>query len=337
MEYQIDFGIWGSIFPVPTAVADRHLKFCSEQQLKVLLLALRDAPNPVDVQYIAKRLGLTPSQVEDCLEYWQQAGLFRPSADGPAACSASSPAHSSQPSQPASTLSENIANGEQKIPTVRARNKMSPSQISEMCKQDPSIPWLLEELQQRLARPLSPAETEAVAYLYSYFHLTPDYILMAVEYCKCIGKTSMRYIERLITGWVDQGIDTHDKAEAHILQLSRRASNEGLIKSLFGISQRELSKKEKDFIECWFQEYGFDADLIKLAYDRTVDNTGKVAFPYLNKILSQWHQQGIHTKEQALAEMERRGAAPNGGETDAPSYDLEAIQTIMERNSNRQP
>ena len=333
MEYQIDFGIWGSIFPVPTAVADRHLKFCSEQQLKVLLLALRDAPHPVDVQYIAKRLGLSPSQISDCLDYWQQAGLFSTSASSQ---DTPSPAvRQPAPSSPSSaTISETVSNGEQKITTVRVRSKMTPSQISEMCKNDSSIPWLLEELQQRLARPLSPAETETVAYLYSYFHLTPDYILMAVEYCKCIGKTSMRYIERLITGWVDQGIDTHDKAEAHILELSHRASNEGLIKSLFGIQDRELSKKEKDFIQCWFQDYGFDAELIKLAYDRTVDNTGKISFPYLNKILTQWHQQGIRTREQALAEMGSRTSPVSPGD-DVPSYDLDAIEKIMELNSNQ--
>ena len=46
-SYEIDFGPWGSIFPVPCAVADRHLKLCSEKQLKVLLLALRDGGRPV--------------------------------------------------------------------------------------------------------------------------------------------------------------------------------------------------------------------------------------------------------------------------------------------------
>ena len=36
MSYEINFGPWGSIFAVPTAVADRYLKFCTEEQLKVL-------------------------------------------------------------------------------------------------------------------------------------------------------------------------------------------------------------------------------------------------------------------------------------------------------------
>ena len=48
MSYEINFGPWGSIFAVPTAVADRYLKFCTEEQLKVLLLALRQGQGPVD-------------------------------------------------------------------------------------------------------------------------------------------------------------------------------------------------------------------------------------------------------------------------------------------------
>ena len=56
MSYEINFGPWGSIFAVPTAVADRYLKFCTEEQLKVLLLALRQGQGPVDTAGIAARL-----------------------------------------------------------------------------------------------------------------------------------------------------------------------------------------------------------------------------------------------------------------------------------------
>ena len=50
MSYEINFGPWGSIFAVPTAVADRYLKFCTEEQLKVLLLALRQGQGPPALQ-----------------------------------------------------------------------------------------------------------------------------------------------------------------------------------------------------------------------------------------------------------------------------------------------
>ena len=53
MAYQVNFGLWGQIFPVPTALCDRHLKFCSEAQLKVLLLVLRDGQDVINAAAIA--------------------------------------------------------------------------------------------------------------------------------------------------------------------------------------------------------------------------------------------------------------------------------------------
>ena len=107
-QYHIDFGIWGSIFPVPCAVADQHLKLCTGKQLKVLLLALRDAPAPVDLAQIARRLGIPPEEAADCLDYWRQAGLFTkteaPPAPPPAAEPADPPAAPPPPPPPPPAL-----------------------------------------------------------------------------------------------------------------------------------------------------------------------------------------------------------------------------------------
>lgn len=330
MDYRVDFGFWGSIFAMPTSIVDKHLKLCSESQLKVLLLVFRDAPNAIDVQYVAKRLGLTPTQVDDALEYWKQAGVF----DSNEAATAVQPTVAARPEavpDRSVTTTEQSADG-QRITTVHSRGKLTPSQINLMSKDDPNVPWLLEQLQQRLARPLSPAEVETVAYLYSYFGLTPDYLLMAVEYCKVMGKTNMRYIEKLVTGWVDAGVDTHDKAERHICELGKRCSNEGLVKTMFGIGSRELSANEKKYINIWFSDYCFDTELIKLAYDRTVDNTGEVAFPYLHKILTKWHSSGISTAAQAMQEMSSRKASSSYDNT--ASFDLGDIEKLMKLNTS---
>jgi DnaD/phage-associated family protein len=195
------------------------------------------------------------------------------------------------------------------------------------------IPSLLEELQNRLARPLSPGEQETIVYLYTYLQLKPEYLLLVTEYCRSKNKANMRYIEKTVLEWVDKGIDTHDRAEAYLQELDRRESNEGLIQTMFGIQGRELSSREKDFIETWFQTYHFSEEMIRLAYERTVDNTGKISFPYLNKILSQWFEKGIHTPADAEQEMGTRKAV--GNTASQATYDLDEIQRIMELNSSQ--
>ena len=58
--------------------------------------------------------------------------------------------------------------------------------------------------------------------------------------------------------------------------------------------------KERDYIEHWFTDLSYGPELIKLAYDRTVDNTGKVSFPYLNR--------SLRLLDRLLAALEEDGA-----------------------------
>ncbi len=62
-------------------------------------------------------------------------------------------------------------------------------------------------------------------------------------------------------------------------------------------------------ISCWFETYGFDLDMVRLAYEISVERTGKLAFRYIDKILSNWRQLGYKTVEQAKTSPSRRAAA----------------------------
>ena len=413
MAFSVDYGIWGGIFAVPTSLADKHLKLCSGSQLKVLLLALRDAPNPVDERYIAKRLGMTPEQVFDCLEYWELQGIFRrgedsvddapttgsrgedsgkaastigsrgaaqpgmpsetpelkPAVTGTARCvqetAEGTPGAASQIQRAASSVSDTAritrrasqpdssrravqppletrqaGVGEQKITTLHSRTRLTPAQINQMSRQDKNIPFLLQELQQRLGKTLSPAQTEALVYTYSYFDLTPDYLLMVAEYCKSIGKGHAAYIAQTAAAWAADGIDTHERVEAHIRELSRKDDLYRQVQAVFGIGGRNLTTREKNYIDTWFGPMGLEMDLVRLAYERTVDNTGKLAFGYLNGILTRWHEKGIETPQQAVKDMEngrpaspakaKAPAAGRLGSAEGSSYDTDEISRMMD-------
>lgn len=339
-SYHIDFGIWGSIFPVPCAIADRHLKLCTGRQLKVLLLALREGVSPVDLSSIAKRLSITREEAADCLDYWQAAGVFAVGSGAPAPVPVAEadrpdPAPTRETAKEPAPLREERTVKGQRITTVHSRAKLTPSQQNRLIREDPEIPQLLGLLQEILSRPLTPYETEGFLYLYSGLRLSASFLLMAVQYSRDQGKDSIRQIEKLVTGWVERGIDSHDRAEEEIKRLARQRENEGKVRELFGIRDRNLSSKEKDCIEHWFTDLGYDTELIGLAYDRTVDNTGKISFPYLNKILNRWHEKGVRTSAQALAEMEsgpKKRPRKDAAQTES-SYDLEEIRKLMEENS----
>lgn len=317
MAYTIDFGPWGSIFAVPAAVADRHLKFCSEAQLKVLLLALRQGQSPVDTAGIAGRLGLTETEVDDCLQYWQEARLFtegsapQPEKAGPA------PAE-----PPKKTVEEGVT-------TIRSRGHLSPGEVNALLREDKRFAGLAAELEKARGSVLSPSEREILAYLCGSLELTPEYLLVAAAYCRDRGKKKMSYLEKMVAGWLEEGIDTYEKAEVHIRRLTRQEGDEGRIRRLFGLPERALTAREKACISRWCGEYMTPDALIKLAYDRAVEATGKVSFAYIDKVLAAWTAKGITTVEAAEAERTAAQKAAAG----EYSFDIGEALRIMEQNT----
>ncbi len=317
MAYTIDFGPWGSIFAVPAAVADQHLKFCSEAQLKVLLLALRQGQSPVDTAGIAGRLGLTEAEVDDCLQYWQEAQLFtegsapQPEKAGPA------PAE-----PPKKTVEEGVT-------TIRSRGHLSPGEVNALLREDKRFAGLAAELEKARGSVLSPSEREILAYLCGSLELTPEYLLVAAAYCRDRGKKKMSYLEKMVAGWLEEGIDTYEKAEVHIRRLTRQEDDEGRIRRLFGLPERALTAREKACINRWCGEYMTPDALIKLAYDRAVEATGKVSFAYIDKVLAAWTAKGITTVEAAEAERTAAQKAAAG----EYSFDIGEALRIMEQNT----
>lgn len=317
MAYTIDFGPWGSIFAVPAAVADRHLKFCSEAQLKVLLLALRQGQSPVDTAGIAGRLGLTEAEVDDCLQYWQEAQLF---TEG------SAPQPEKAGPTPAEPPKKTVEEG---VTTIRSRGHLSPGEVNALLREDKRFAGLAAELEKARGSVLSPSEREILAYLCGSLELTPEYLLVAAAYCRDRGKKKMSYLEKMVAGWLEEGIDTYEKAEVHIRRLTRQEDDEGRIRRLFGLPERALTAREKACINRWCGEYMTPDALIKLAYDRAVEATGKVSFAYIDKVLAAWAAKGITTVEAAEAERTAAQKAAAG----EYSFDIGEALRIMEQNT----
>lgn len=80
----------------------------------------------------------------------------------------------------------------------------------------------------------------------------------------------------------------------------------------------------------WFGEYMTPEALMKLAYDRAVEATGKVSFAYIDKILAAWAAKGITTVEAAEAERTAAQRAAAG----EYSFDIGEAMRIMEQNTD---
>ena len=146
------------------------------------------------------------------------------------------------------------------------------------------LSFLLDCLEERLKRPVTTVEYKSIVHMMEYLKLPADVIIMAIEYCISIDKVNARYWEKVCTSWADKGIATHELAEQYLTLIKNAKSTENKVKRVFGITNRNLIDSEKEAIAKWTQEYLFDIDVIKLAYERTIISINKLSFPYINKI-----------------------------------------------------
>ena len=129
----------------------------------------------------------------------------------------------------------------------------------------------------------------------------------------------------MLTGWHDEGINTHPLAEEYIRTQSARLSREGEVVEAFGLEKRGLTTANRKQIAHWYQDLGYNIEMIRMAYERTVDQIGQVSFPYINKILENWHALGLKTPEEVLTgDTPKKGKNGQGGQG-SPSFDLDAF------------
>ena len=65
---------------------------------------------------------------------------------------------------------------------------------------------------------------------------------------------------------------------------------------------RKPTSKQAVFLTKWSKD-GYSDELLRLAYERTIESIDKLSFEYINGILQNWQEQGLTTKA-AVAESE---------------------------------
>lgn len=171
---------------------------------------------------------------------------------------------------------------------------LTPREIAERIESSESIAFLFHAFENSNGSLLTHTEQRSLIWIHDYLGLPADVIIMLIDYCKVLGKSSARYMERVALTWQEKDILTVEAAEIEIATQQAWHTLSTRVASAFGIN-RKLSTKEEGFISDWMAKK-FEIDLISYAYDKTIDSIGKLSFPYTNKILMAWADKGLHTR-----------------------------------------
>ncbi len=167
---------------------------------------------------------------------------------------------------------------------------------------------LVQEAQRRLGRVLSTEEMKVLLSLSDYLALPLDVIALLINYCIQKNRIrgvhrapSIRSIEKEAYYWADHGIDTLEDAAAYSQQQLQLQGRIGEIRIALQLEGRRLTMAEENYVRQWL-EMGFGKPEIHLAYEKTCLNKGALVWPYMNRILQSWHEQGLHTIAQIATE-----------------------------------
>lgn len=339
MNFSINLGAWNSIFAVPSALVDQHIKLAGAVQLKVLLWTLRHAGEPFTPQDISAALNINAADIQDAMQYWIETGLVSESSEGDRV--------RLSPSAPVSISAAIYAQAPESIPQQIPELIANPipAQVSEAPEPKPHIPhripkpdglfvatrinndqeisFLMQEAQQLLGRPISPGLSSTLLFVHDDYGLPVDVIIMLLQYVKGRGKDNTNYIETVAKNWSEEGILSHEKAEEKLRRLDEANKAWTMVEKEIGISHRSPSPREEQYACRWLMEWKFSVKMVRAAYERCVDAINKLSLSYMNRILERWLREGITTPQQAALEKSAKiSAAPTGKAT----YDLEEYE-----------
>lgn len=300
MAYKINFEAYSNNFALPQSIIDDNFNNLTIIDLKVILLIFKNSNKHYSANLLSNLLNVSESEVKRSLDLWIEKNVL-------------------------------IELPNKKIQT----NKVVLSKINQpitksvKTSNNTELTFLLKCMEDTLRRPITSVEQKSIIHILEYIKLPADVIMMAITYCVNVDKVNARYIEKVCATWADNGINTHELAEQYLNLLEKSKTNENKVKKLFGIQGRNLIDSEREFIDRWFNDYKYNIDIIKLAYEKTVGTIGKLSFPYLNKILFSWNEKGYKTVED-ITETEFKKSNKVNRDKEKTSYDIDDIDKFWD-------
>jgi len=293
------FNYGSEVVSLPAAAIRDKLAEASSVELKLLLglcadPALRENYGE-KADGFAASLGCTRRELDRALEYWRSAGAVSAEAEE--------------------------GEAESKQVSERRRGAYVPQYTgkeAEAIINEGGLASVVDECSRLLGRTFNPTDVNSIIAIYQDLGVESAYITMLCDYCARIDKRSIAYVRKRAYDLYDGGVDSLEKLDSYIRAHEALFDYEGELRRIFGIAGRALTAKENACFEKWCK-WGYSSDVVKRAYDVTVEKTGKYTISYLDRVLANWHEAGYRTigdvdqaEKRYAEEKEKRDPANEG-------------------------
>ena len=267
-------------FMVQNNFVDKYLCEANGSFVKVYLFVLRHFANrQLDISDISNALNLLESDVIRAFKYWNKLGVIKFSQLSEKDFDIEF-LHLEQAAKEQDIEEKPVS--KTSIPTAVSYTK---SDINTYMKNNDGIRHMFLISEQLLNRNLTDTDRRILFGFYDYLGMPIEVIFTLIEYCISIEKTNMRYIEKVAYSWADKGVDTLAKASLFVKEENEISETMHKFKTKFKITGRDFTATEEEYIRNWVYTLKLDDEAIMDAFEKTVANTGKIAFKYMDAIL----------------------------------------------------
>ncbi len=305
-----------SVFVMPKEVL-KFINNAKKSEIKLILYIFANINEPFDVSKAAETLCESPESITSSLAFWRGSGIISQEDGGQVVISKDEKAKEETKAKEISVK-------------VEAR-PYSTVDVSQALSSDAEFRQLVNYAEHTLGELLNPSKVASLLYLYDNLGMQCDVIMGIIAYCVSIDKGKLRYIEKTAQGIHNDGVVTYKDLESYLSNKKKYAEFEGMVKRVIGAENRSLTTSEIKHIQVWEKEYNAKEDLIKLAYDKTVNAINKPSMAYMSKILESWFKNGLDTVEKVQASQDtNKNTKQTNNSKDNSSFDF-SLEDIFER------
>lgn len=318
MAYSIKPEVYASVFGVPASAMD-YIKLASPCQLKTMLWVFSNVAKEINPEVIGKDIGYKSADVSDALVALCEWGLLK--SDDREIVPLEKPA------EPVKAVEE-----KKELPEL-VTVKPTYEQVVKRCQESPEIANMFTDIQQLLGKTIGYDSECTLVMMHDQYGLPVEVIYMLVNYCVSVGKKGFSYISKVGKDWGEREIDTIEKADEQIKILNACTGAWKQFAEMAGIPNPRPTSRESAFIRSWTVEMKFNPEMIYMAYEETLDYSGKISFSYMNKVLKSWYEKGIKTPEDIERDKQefKKAKANKKKSENGTSYDMSEFNSRADK------
>lgn len=268
-----------------SVTATQSFKEASAEELRVLVALSELDGEPFSLSELAALASVSVARARAAVALWQAEGLF---------------------TEAEAAKAEDNVKYEFKERFTTEMHEETSLEVAKTVRNN-ELAELLTACAELMGKPaLTTEEVKKITAIYSQLSLSEEFIFTLAAHLNDKNALSATTLAKKAEKLYESGIDTIEALGIYIENDGRESGNDMEFRRVFGIWNRNLSKTEREYFKKWSEEYGFDVEIVGEAYGiYTASHSGSgVSLPYIDTILSRWHECGCKTLSECRAQSE---------------------------------